>query len=263
MSTPNSKQLLVEKALLGELPEQAELPADAAQRLDELRLDNQAILDKYPAARVAKEIRRRHSEHKSPERRWAMILLPAAAAPLVLAAVLWGPRGKIDSAGQGTGGDDSTMVGVDTDVQLKGQGPDLRLYRRRDGTAPERLSDGSIVHPKEVLQLAYLAAGRGFGVIVSVDGRGNVELHHPRSPDEPPVLTRGGEQPLLRGYQLDDAPRFERFFLVTAKNPESLVVAQVVQAARLLASQPEADRAPLLVTGPVEIRSVTVRKEAP
>ena len=44
---------------------------------------------------------------------------------------------------------------------------------------------------------------------------------------------------------------------------QAMVVAQVVQAARLLASQPEADRAPLLVTGPVEIRSVTVRKEAP
>jgi hypothetical protein len=267
MSKPNSKQLLIEKELLGELPAEAKasLPTDREEQLANLRRDNEEILGKYPAARVAKEISRRlaKEEEKEPQRRWAMILLPAAAVPLVLAAVLWGPRGPLGSGQTAPVGDDSTTIGDDSDVQLKGQAAHLRIYRRRDGAAPERLQDGSIVHPGEVIQLAYLPAGRGFGVIVSLDGSGNVELHHPAAADSPPVLARGGEQPLGRGYKLDEAPRFERFFFITAKSRESLQVAQVLQAVRSLSTQPDADRAPLSLHGQVEIHSLTLRKEGP
>ena len=270
MSKPNYKQLLIEKELLGELPAEAKasLPTDGEEQLANLRADNEEILGKYPAARVAKEISRRlakekEAEETAPQRRWAMILLPAAAVPLVLAAVLWGPRGPLGSGRTTPVGDDSTMIGDDSDVQLKGQAADLRIYRRRDGAPPERLQDGNIVHPGEVIQLAYLPAGRGFGVIVSLDGSGNVELHHPAAADAPPVLARGGEQPLGSGYKLDAAPHFERFFFITAKRRESLQVAQVVQAVRSLSTQPGADRAPLSLHGQVEIHSLTLRKEGP
>ena len=59
MFKQSPKQLLVEQELLGELPAGANLPEDASERLGALRQDNQEILDKYPAERVAKEIQRR------------------------------------------------------------------------------------------------------------------------------------------------------------------------------------------------------------
>lgn len=263
MFKQSPKQLLVEQELLGELPAGASLPEDASERLGALRQDNQEILDKYPAERIAKEIQRRLAEEHAPKRSWAMILAPAAAVPLVLAAVLWGGRGPVGGAGTGAVRDDSPIAAIDDDVQLKGQATELRIYRKRDGAAPERLQDGSLVHPGEVIQLAYVAAGQGFGVIVSLDGRGNVELHHPAAADSVPALVRGGEKPLHRGYKLDDAPRFERFFFVTAKGKESLDVAKVVAAAKALGEKADADRGALGLSGPVEVYSLTLRKEAP
>ena len=90
-----------------------------------------------------------------------MVFFFAAAVPLVLAAVLWGRSARCRHRGRG--GDDSTAVGMDTDVQLKELSPELRIYRKRRGVAPERLVDGSVVYPGEVIQVAYLAAGRSLG----------------------------------------------------------------------------------------------------
>lgn len=261
MTKPNPNPLQIEQALLGELPKGTVLPDGSEAQIEALRQENQQILDRYPAARIAKEVQRRFDLEKAPQRRWSMVLLPAAAVPLVLAAVLWGPIGKVPPSGQG--GDDSTAVGTDTDVQLKGLSPELRIYRKRDGVAPERLVDGSVVHSGEVIQVAYLAAGRSLGVIVSIDGSGNVELHHPASETGAASLMRGTEQPLPKGYKLDAAPRFERFFFVTSKTPGSLDVLQVVAAARSLAAKPDADRSALAVSSALEVSSLTLRKEAP
>ena len=97
-------------------------------------------------------------------------------------------------------------------------------------------------------------------MIVSIDGSGNVELHHPASETGAASLTRGTEQPLPKGYKLDAAPRFERFFFITSKTPGSLDVLQVVAAARSLAAKPDADRSALAVSSALEVSSLTLRK---
>ena len=262
MTKPRPNPLQLEQAVLGELPQGESLPAGSDAQIEALRQENQQILDRYPPSRVAKEIHRRLGESRAPQRRWAMILVPAAAVPLVLAAVLWGPRGPLTTQ-PGSFSDDSTTIGPDTDVQLKGLVPELRIYRKRSGTLPERLLDGSSVREGEVLQVAYLSAGRSTGVIVSIDGSGNVVLHHPTAATGASALQRGGEQPLPSGYKLDSAPRFERFFFVTAKTAETINVTQIVSAARTLATQPDAERAPLSLPASLEASSVLLRKEAP
>ena len=88
MSKPSSNDLRLEQALLSELPEGVRLPDDQAESLAALRRDNEAILDKYPAERVAKEIERRLAAERAPRRLWLWspaVLAPALALAMELA----------------------------------------------------------------------------------------------------------------------------------------------------------------------------------
>ena len=76
------------------------------------------------------------------------------------------------------------------------------------------------------------------------------------------MLARGGEQALPKAYKLDDAPRFERFLLVTTKQPGTLDAAQVVTAVKALASGADAEHATLILPD-AEVFSLTLRKALP
>jgi hypothetical protein len=91
---------------------------------------------------------------------------------------------------------------------------------------------------------------------VSIDGRGEVTLHHPARPDEPATLVARGQHALDHAYELDDAQAYERFVLVTSGD-ETLSPAAVLEAARDLALQgPAARHSPLPV--PMRWRQSTV-----
>jgi hypothetical protein len=128
------------------------------------------------------------------------------------------------------------------DGRAKGLAAALVVHRQ-SGDGEEVLRDGASASAGDVLQLGYRAAGAPHGVVVSIDGRGEVTLHHPASPGGSTALERGGETALPHAYRLDDAPRYERFFLVTDDQP--IDVQAVLAAAERLASGPEATRGPL------------------
>ncbi len=143
----------------------------------------------------------------------------------------------------------------------KGLELELRVYRKRGGTI-ERLQDGSEAQPRDVVQLGYVRAEFGFGVLLSIDGRGAVTLHQPRGSSGSTALSGPpGEQLLDEAYELDDAPAFERFVLVASARP--LSAEAVMRAARQLAANPErARREPLLLSLPTTQRSLVLHKRA-
>ena len=109
-----------------------------------------------------------------------------------------------------------------------------------------------------MLQLGYVSAGRRYGAVLSVDGRGSVTLHFPESPAGSPEL-KGGTVSLPSAYELDDAPAFERFFFVTSDAPFD--VGTVMESARQLAREPERARyAPLSLPEPLSQTSITLDK---
>jgi hypothetical protein len=112
------------------------------------------------------------------------------------------------------------------------------------------------VRANEVVQVAYQVARPGYGVILSVDGRGVVTVHHPEGGTEAAPLTPGRQVPLPHAYRLDDAPAFERFHLVVAGEP--FPVDTAVTAARRTARS-GGDR--LDLPGRFAQLEVTVRKE--
>jgi hypothetical protein len=93
----------------------------------------------------------------------------------------------------------------------------LKLYRQT-ASGYEELADRARVSPGERFQLKYRAGNESYGMIFSIDGRGNITLHFPQNGKASPLLSKKGDVPLLDAFELDDAPGFERFFFVASKN---------------------------------------------
>jgi len=201
---------LVERIALGELP-QAELAAarqqlesepDGPARLAAIEASNREILAAHPAPAMAERIRERTAEAAGARwSRWqlgALFAAPALAAAAAL--VFW--------LGPGPG----------DDIRLKGLRSHLVLHRTTDGQV-EPLADRAPAHAGDRIQISYLAAGKKFGAVLSIDGRGNL-THHLAAPGPAPAqLTAAGEIALLSSFELDDAPDFERFILVACDKP--------------------------------------------
>jgi hypothetical protein len=127
--------------------------------------------------------------------------------------------------------------------RLKGSGPALIVYRKT-AAGSEALAPGQIAREGDLLRIGYRAAGHRFGVIVSVDGRGVVTQHFPASGGDAAELGAEGTVLLDSSYELDDAPAWERFYLVASGAP--FAVATVKAAAAALEESPGAARPPEL-----------------
>ncbi|QRK10666.1 ActD-like protein [Archangium violaceum] len=230
---------LLERIALGELPPEMLAAArvrlleepDGAARLAALEADTAAILARLPPSEVARRVESRVRVQRARGERPSRSFLPAFALVPALAvaglAVLARPQV-------------SAPVGPAVELEetrLKGLGARLTVHRQH-ADAAEELADGALAAPGDVVQLAYVAAGQAHGVILSVDGRGTITLHAPESGTASVPLAPSGTHVLPGAYALDDAPGFERFFLVTAEAPFALD--EVLAAARSLATHPEA-----------------------
>lgn len=206
----------IERYRLGELPA-AELDTiraalatdgDLVERLARLDRSDRDILTQHPAGVMGASIRARAASsggrphHAGAPRRLALAL--ACGVVLAAAGVLLVP-GRVPDAT------------VDT-TRVKGLAPRLFVYRKAP-TGAEELAAGAAARENDVVQLAYQAAGRHFGAIVSIDGRGVVTRHLPAGGTLASPLKEGPPFALPEAYRLDDAPGFERFYLVTADQP--------------------------------------------
>lgn len=237
----------LERYLLGELPEDearavaAAVESDEAlrRRVAELEASSREILSREGRLVVA-GLARRLRPRTVPVTKGRPLMFLAAAA-LALAAVGLAVR-------VGTPPKDETRV--------KGADLHLWLFQQQPEGDPVVLAPGATVAANEVVQVAYQVARPGYGVIVSVDGRGVVTLHYPEAGAEAAPLTPGRRVPLPRAYRLDDAPAFERFHLVVADDP--FPVETAIAAARRAAGRGARE---LELPAPFAQFEVAVRKE--
>jgi len=247
----------LERFVLGELPpgEAGEVERAAAvdsrvrAALDTIDASNLAIIARYPAADFKSALlsRLEVAEVGKPGRGRrrlfpALVAFPwrrglavtAAAAVLVIAAVLVVPGIKRPSGAPLFGpGLDETVVKGEGGIDLTQT--QLLVYKKHGGLA-ETLTDGNEAGPGALLQLAYVAAAEPHGVILSIDGRGGVTRHFPAEEGGSTLLALNRRSLLPNAIELDDAPGFERFFLVTSKEP--IDVAAVLARAGELATDP-------------------------
>jgi hypothetical protein len=224
-------------------------------RLAEIARSDEQIRERYPAERMvplihelalreesaAPRVNAERRPWRIPTLAWA---IPVAAMTLVLLSL-------------------PIFLRPTDETRLKGAAPHLLVFRRTL-TGAEELAPGSVTKKGDVLQLSYVAGEAKYGVIFSVDGRGTLTWHVPsgyRGGALPaPALDPKGPALLPKAYELDDAPGFERFFLVYSARP--FQVAEVERIARTLAAGGGADRTDLKLGRGLGQSSLLVKKQA-
>jgi hypothetical protein len=221
--------LILEQYRLGELSREdaarvtALLSADDELRARHERLDrsDQAIAQQYPPGWLAQRVRARIAGASDRRVGWRLPLAIAASAAVLIFAAPYLRRGPAVLA-----------PGV-TDDRIKGLAPGLTIYRRT-ASGTETLADGGVARQGDLLRVAYTGAGRSFGIILSIDGRGVVTRHFPADGDRAVALARGSVILLDQAYELDDAPGWERFYFVTGDT--AFALAPIVDAAHKIAT---------------------------
>jgi len=233
-SPPRLPDLILERYRLGEMtPDEAaaferRLHGDdeLRQRLQALEASDEEIRRRHPPAVLAASVRWRlearatHAPRMTGAGifglRWRTAALLAGVLVLVVLAgpPLLGP------------GDESTEG-------IKGLEPALQLFRKTPAGS-EELRDGATARAGDLIRIGYRAAGHGWGVILSVDGRGVVTQHLPRDAARAARLSTESQALLDFAYELDDAPRWERFYLVAGSAPFDAT--PVIEAARAVAA---------------------------
>lgn len=250
VAEPRLPDIVLERYRLNELP-----PAEYNRLSDRLRRDealrrrleslDQSDMDirrnyqpEFFIQRIQERLAARPARGLFPE--WALPAVLVAATLILVVLPRMGP-----SEGEGD--------------RIKGLLPGLAVYRKTD-TGSETLADGAIAHSGDVIRLGYRAAGKPYGVILSIDGRGAVTLHLP--PNGEQAASLHGEPTVLldQAYELDDAPRWERFYFVTGET--SFAVQPVMDAARRAASNPRLQPALELPRG-LEQSIFLLQKEDP
>jgi len=110
---------------------------------------------------------------------------------------------------------ESQIYETPSDIRLKGIKPELHIYRKQNNFV-EHIENKQLVKENDLLQIKYQGAGYQYGLIFSVDGRGETTLHFPEAKDQSNKIQPQGDIALPFAYQLDDAPNYERFFLITS-----------------------------------------------
>jgi len=206
------------------------------QRLRALDASDEEIRRRYPAEVLGSQVRRRlEAGAKDAPRtagarffglRWRTV---AVLAGVLVLAVLVGPP----------------LLGPDDDPgdRVKGLDPTLLLFRKTpEGSEP--LKDGAAARAGDLIRIGYRAAGERWGVIVSVDGRGVVTQHLPRDGAQAARLSTESQALLDFAYELDDAPRWERFYFVAGSAPFDAT--PVIEAARAVSAPGAAGPPPAL-----------------
>ena len=228
---------LLERLAAGELPlnQGTELRKRLKEqgeehRLSDLAASNAEILATFPPERIIPEIDRRASALGSDSKPvavrrlrplWALSMITACAAGL---AIILAVRDHKGVTWPTPGEEQPESIGIKGDLK-----PMLRIYRKT-GSGSELLSVHVSVHQGDTLQIRYVAAGKRFGVIASIDARGLITFHLPESAGSAMALDRDGERALPHAYELDDSPGFERFFFFTSDAP--FTTAEIAQALR-------------------------------
>ncbi len=235
---------MLERYLLDELPRkerrqmEKELERDAGLRaeLEKLRQTDRRILAMYPADQMLPQILKRAAlarPEASAPRHWRLAWMAAPVLALALLLLVILPpvlQRRLTVSGTSRPGEYTATKGSKPHPL---QAPCLRLYQR-NGDAGRILSDGETARAGDLLQLAYTAGGQTHGVILSIDGGGSITLHFPQGPDADTTLQSGGRILLANSFELDSAPRFERFFFITGNEPLPTVL--ILKKARTLAA---------------------------
>ena len=233
----------LERYLTGDLPEGEMREIRELEKTDEIfagrvkmmREDNAAILKKLPFERLSEKMDARELgsgrdmfiSGKGMPAGFRLVKFAAAAA-LVLAVVsvaLFSQREIGPDAGtQVAGGaqlmdvamvDASEIPGGAGDTRIKGLDARMEVWKKTGDSAVQMSNLGEAREGDEI-QLRYAVPEKCFGMLFSMDGNGTLTMHMADG-SSAVALEPGKMTTLPFAYKLDNAPKFEKFFLLTSR----------------------------------------------
>lgn len=243
---------LVERAALDEVPAASRTrldgvdQAELAARVAELHAHDRQELASHPAAAAAKQIDQNAAAARIARKRRTRFVLATVTSTVTLAIALLVVHAR------------TPRPGGETEItRVKGA---ARLLAFRQGDrGVEKLEPDAVVKPNDTIQLRYNAGGARYGMIASVDGNAVVTLHFPATEAGSTEMAHDTTT-LPDAYTLDDAPKFERFFILTSDQP--IDVKATLAALRELAHREDAADATLDVKD-LHQAALRLRKETP
>ncbi len=115
------------------------------------------------------------------------------------------------------------IVDVQT-IRIKGKNvsqPQLFIYRQEKGEA-RLLKNGAKANHGDIIQIAYNPSGKKYGLIFSIDGNHEITPHLWNDSGSGFVEVNQKISILDFSYELDDAPEYEVFVMVTSDNEINL-----------------------------------------
>jgi hypothetical protein len=204
MTVPDWK---IERYLLGELPEGEITALKALEgensvfrlQIEQLKSSNEELLAAHPYKRNFRVI------FSVPLRLAAAFLLCATALIAVFSGEnIFNENNLARNA----------IVMSEDGTRVKGLKTDLEIWRKTDEHT-EKLADNSVAKAGDLLQIRY-SAMEHYGVLLSLDGNGVLTIHLAGKNGKSAPLEAGKIISLENAYELDNAPKFETFYLFTA-----------------------------------------------
>lgn len=227
----------LERYLTGDLPESEmreirELEKKDeifAQRVKLMREDNAAILRKMPFERLSEKLdampERSNSAGNTVPVNFRLVKFAAAAA-FVLAVVSVALFSQREIASQDIGGqlasDGSVesamavaMADEDNGTRIKGMDARMEVWKKT-GDSAVQMQNLDAASEGDEIQLRYSVPEKCYGLLFSMDGNGVITMHMGDN-NRAIALEPGKMTTLPFAYKLDNAPKFEKFFLLTSK----------------------------------------------
>ena len=216
----------LERYLLGELPEsemaalqkrEAEDEIFAA-RVAEMRLQGKRFLAENPFADLDERIEAAGGvENRAVAPRNTLWLRVAAALVIALgifsAVVL---NRNVDTFDSQNASMEVAMADMDNGTRIKGMQASLEVWKKTGDSAVQMVNLGNASEGDEI-QLRYRVPQKCFGMLFSMDGNGTITMHMGEG-NKAIELEPGKMTTLPFAYKLDNAPKFEKFFLLTSQN---------------------------------------------
>ena len=210
----------LERYLLGELPEvemaalrkrEAEDELFAA-RVKMMREEGERFLAENPFSALEDKL---ENDQRSVERSlWLRVAAVLVVAFGIFSVVVLNRQTDIVNETSATSGMDVAMADVDNGTRIKGMTAGLEVWKKMGDSAVQMVNLGEAREGDEI-QLRYRVPQKCFGMLFSMDGNGTVTMHMGEG-NRAVELEPGKMTTLPFAYKLDNAPKFEKFFLLTS-----------------------------------------------
>ncbi len=213
--------------LLGELSEkemrelqERELSDEIfAARVAEMRLQGKRFLAENPFADLEERIEAAEAAGNSAEKAGQNILWLKVAAALVIALGIFSVvvlNRDVATYDNNAASMEVAMADVDDGTRIKGMQASLEVWKKTGDSAVQMVNLGDAYEGDEI-QLRYRVPQKCFGMLFSMDGNGTITMHMGEG-NKAIELEPGKMTTLPFAYKLDNAPKFEKFFLLTSQN---------------------------------------------